>query len=308
MKLVDTKLKLCDLGTNPFCIETKEEQIKLHTITLCVGKRGSGKSFFISNLLGWLKFDKVILISPTAESNFSQFKHLNIEPNEIFDPDDPDVIAKVIAIGNQERDDLIEYRQKKQMLKELRKIYGNTPSKLEENFYLFQEYIDPITHKWKEPEHKYGGRRPVIGCFVDDAQSTAIFRNRKFINLALKHRHLFSMPGDESSLGLSLFIAVQSYTSQGGSLPRAIRNNATHVALWRTKNMKELTLISEEMAGEVSPERFIEVYNFIMKDPSPHSMMFIDLHKKPSHPSMFRKNYTEFVVLDDDEDKNKLIK
>ena len=116
MKLVDTKLKLCDLGTNPFCIETKEEQIKLHTITLCVGKRGSGKSFFISNLLGWLNFDKVILISPTAESNFSQFKHLNIEPNEIFDPDDPDVIAKVIAIGNQERDDLIEYRQKKQML------------------------------------------------------------------------------------------------------------------------------------------------------------------------------------------------
>ena len=43
-----------------------------------------------------------------------------------------------------------------------------------------------------------------MACFVDDAQSTAIFRNRKFINLCLKHRHLCAMPGEEASLGLSL--------------------------------------------------------------------------------------------------------
>lgn len=294
MKLLNTKLRMCDLGSNPFCIQTKEEQIKLHTITLAVGKRGSGKSYFLSNLLRWLNFDRILIISPTFESNFSQFKHLNIQPEDIFDPDDPDVIAKIIAVGNQERDDLIEYRQKKQMMRELKKVYGETPSKLAEYFYLFNEFIE--NGKWKEPEHKYNGRRPVMACFVDDAQSTAIFRNRKFLNLALKHRHLFSMPGDESSLGLSLFIAVQSYTSTGGSLPRPIRNNATHVALWRTKNIKELKLISEEMAGEVSPEKFIEIYDFIMSDPSPHTMMFVDLHKKPNHKSMFRKNYTEFVV------------
>jgi hypothetical protein len=28
-----------------------------------------------------------------------------------------------------------------------------------------------------------------------------------------------------------------------------------------------------------------------------HVKMFIDLHKKDSHPSMFRKNYTDFVVM-----------
>lgn len=297
MKLVATKLKMCDVGTNAFCIETMEEHIKLHTITLLVGKRGSGKSFLATNLLKWLRFDRILLISPTFESNQGQFKTLNIDPEDVFDPDDPNVIDKIVAIGNQERDDLVEYRQKLQIFKELKKVYG-TPAFLQENVDLFSEYINPITQKWKPPEHKWDGRRPVMACFVDDAQSTAIFRNRRFINLALKHRHLFSMPGDESSLGLSLFIAVQSYTSQGGSLPRAIRNNATHVALWRTKNMKELKLISEEMAGEVSPERFIEVYDFIMTDPSPHTSMFIDLHKKPNHKSMFRKNYTEFVVVE----------
>jgi len=296
MKLIDTKLKMCDLGTNAFCIETEKEHIKLHTITLAVGKRGSGKSYFISNLLNWLNFDRILMISPTFESNFGQFKHLNIDPNDVFDPDDPDVIQKIIDIGNAERDDLIEYRKKKQMLKELKKIYGN-PSQMDaEYFALFEEYIDRLTMKFKEPEHKWNGRRPKMALFVDDAQSTAIFRNRKFLNLALKHRHLFSMPGDEASLGLSLFIAVQSYTSTGGSLPRAIRNNATHVALWRSKNKKELDLISQEMAGEVSPDKFLEVYDFIMQDESPHTMMFIDLHRKPNHQSMFRKNYTEFVV------------
>ena len=34
------------------------------------------------------------------------------------------------------------------------------------------------------------------------------------------------------------------------------------------------------MAGEVSPEKFMEVYDFIMTDESPHTMMFIDLHRK----------------------------
>jgi len=114
--------------------------------------------------------------------------------------------------------------------------------------------------------------------------------------MALKHRHLGAMPGDEASLGISFFIAVQSYTSTGGSVPRSIRNNINCLALWRSKNIKELKLISEEMAGSVSPETFMEVYDFIMEDENPHTTMFVDLHKKPNHPSSFRKNYTEFVV------------
>jgi hypothetical protein len=80
-----------------------------------------------------------------------------------------------------------------QIFKELKKLYVN-PSNLDEEYTLFDECIDPITHKWKPPENKYDGRRPNIACFIDDAQSTAIFRNKAFINMALKHRHLGSMP------------------------------------------------------------------------------------------------------------------
>jgi len=295
MKLIDTKLKLCELGTNPFCIETKDEHIKLHTLFVACGARGSGKSFLVSQMLNWLEFDEIFYISPTMESNHQQFKHLNVNTDYIFDPDDPECIDKVINIGNQIRDELIEYRQKKQILKELKKLYGK-PSNMQENFELFSEYVNPVNMKWIEPEHKYNGKRPVMALFVDDAQSTAIFRNRKFLNTCLKHRHLFSMPGDESSLGISIFISIQSYTSTGGGLPRAIRNNLTHLSLFRCKNIKQLKLISEEMAGEVSPDKFMEIYDFIMSDPAVHTSMFVDLHKKPNHPSQFRKNYLEFVV------------
>ena len=86
------------------------------------------------------------------------------------------------------------------------------------------------------------------------------------------------MPDDEASIGVSMFIAVQNYTATGGGLPKAIRGNCTHMALWRTKNTDELNLIAKEMAGEVSPEKFLEVYHFIMADEEDkHVMMFLDL-------------------------------
>jgi len=55
------------------------------------------------------------VISPTFESNQSQFKDLNIQAEDIFDFDDPDVIKKTTDIVNKERDDSIEYRRKLQI-------------------------------------------------------------------------------------------------------------------------------------------------------------------------------------------------
>ncbi len=219
-----------------------------------------------------------------------------MQTDEIFDTDDPDVVTKIQDIVNAERDNLLDYRQKKQMVSELKMIY-KMPMNLREHFGLFSEYVDMITGQWVEPEHKWGGKKPRIAVFVDDAQSTAIFRNRRFLNLVTRHRHLGSFPGDEASIGISMFIAVQSYTATGGGLPKSIRGNATHMALWATKNMNELNLIATEFAGEVSPDQFKEMYQYVMKDGTPHTFMFIDLHKKETHPSMFRRDYLDFVVI-----------
>ena len=122
MKIVKTNLKFKDLGTKPFAIETAPEHIKLHSVSLLVGKRGSGKSFFASNLLDWLDFDRIIIVSPTYDSNYAQFKRLGVAKEDIFDPDDPQVVQKIINIVNTERDELVDYRQKLKMLKELKEI------------------------------------------------------------------------------------------------------------------------------------------------------------------------------------------
>lgn len=112
MKIVKTNLKFKDLGTKPFAIETAPEHIKLHSVSLLVGKRGSGKSFFASNLLDWLDFDRIIIVSPTYDSNYAQFKRLGVAKEDIFDPDDPQVVQKIIHIVNTERDELVDYRQR----------------------------------------------------------------------------------------------------------------------------------------------------------------------------------------------------
>ena len=297
MKLVKTDLKFKDLGTAAFAIETPPEHIKLHSLLLCVGKSKSGKSFFASNLMDWLEFDRILIISPTYESNYAQFKRLGVAKEDIFNPEDAHSIQKIVDIVNAERDDLLEYRQKLAMLKELKANIKN-PYDLQDNYHLFSEFIG-LDGQWIEPKHKWGGQKPKLVLFVDDAQSTRIFRNPKFCNLCVLSRHLGAFEdSDEASVGLSIILNIQNYTAQSGGLPKAIRGNCTHMALWRTKNKDELNLIAKEMAGEVSPETFLEIYQYCMRDEDDkHAFLFVDLHKKDSHPSMFRKNYTDFVVM-----------
>ncbi len=298
MKIVKTDLKFQTSGNAAFVYETPPEHIKNHTVMVLCGPRGCGKDHCATNIIEMLKYDVVISITPSGsfESNHAQYKRLNIQPEHVFDPDDQQVVEKITNIIDSLRDDLLEYRQKLKMLKELKANIKN-PYDLHENYGLFSEFIG-LDGNWITPEHKWGGRKPKLAVFVDDAQSTAIFRNRQFLNLTTRSRHQGSMPGDEASIGISMIIGVQNYTATGGGLPKAVRGNATHMALWRTKNKDELNLIAKEFSGEVEPEKFLEVYEYIMSDEEDrHVMMFVDLHKKDSHPSMFRRSYLDFVVM-----------
>ena len=62
--------------------------------------------------------------------------------------------------------------------------------------------------------------------------------------------------------------------------------------------MNCLNVIATEVAGDVDIETFHKYYQYIMRDDEDrHVFMFIDLHKKASHPSGIRINYTDFVVM-----------
>ena len=68
----------------------------------------------------------------------------------------------------------------------------------------------------------------------------------------------------------------------------------TSLIVFSNKNQKQLEEMAEECAGEVEPEVFKMVYEECIRDK--HDFMFIDLHRKPCHPSMFRRNFSEFVI------------
>ena len=97
-------------------------------------------------------------------------------------------------------------------------------------------------------------------------------------------------------------IRDRNYTAQGGDgIPKAIRGNVNCVAIWRTGNAKELDLLMTELSGQIPKEKLLRAYHAVMdKDPDDrHACLFVDLNPKPHHPSPFRINYTDWLILDD---------
>ena len=97
----------------------------------------------------------------------------------------------------------------------------------------------------------------------------------------------------------------KNYLSQSGGLNKSVRNNATSLCLFRTKDESELMKVAESFSGEVSIDTFLKMYEVATAEP--HSFLFVDLHKKENQPSMFRKRFDEYLIPDEpdeNEDKN----
>jgi hypothetical protein len=276
-----------------FSYTTPPSMPKGHMVSISCGKRGVGKSVATTNLVKMLNYDRVLVISPTFKSNSLLMKELNIDENDVFeDPDDPNVVNKIIQIVDEERDDLQAYLDQKKeyqrLLKMLDDNYGNIPDEMLLMFYN--------EGRFEPPQHRYGGRNPFIALIIDDCQSSKLFTNKRIQNLTIKHRHIAAFDSDRPSIGISLFFLVQNYKSKSGGIDKAIRNNATNCLLFKNKDEKEIDFIASEMAGEVSKEDFLKAYNYAMND-GDHPFLFVDLHKKDHHDSMFRSRFNKFLVL-----------
>lgn len=269
-----------------FNMESDPMLPKLHQLSLFVAKRGSGKSVAISNLVRMFGFDRVFIISPTIHSNKQMWNGLPISLGDSYDdPDEAGIITEIINEIDAERDDLVRYREEMKRWKEKQR------NKVEPSKAFLQMFGDqPLEEK---PEHRWNGRIPRLALIVDDAQSTKLFRDRKFLNAVTRHRHLGQLP-EGGAIGLSMFVAVQNYSSTSGGVPRTLRNNATTLAIFKMKDNKELDQIYEEVAGEVDRETFEDVYAEATLEP--FGFLFIDFHKKDNHPSMFRKRFNEFLL------------
>lgn len=295
-------------------IETSPNMFTHHVLMLCVGVRGAGKSVFITNYLRMLreekKADRILVISPTILSNQALLESLGIDEDDCFDPEDKKTIPHILGVINDERDEYVADMEKIKRYNEFKKIVEGTTIPIDKiDPYMFLEFTDQLGALVK-PKMKYG-HRPCIHVFVDDCQSSKLFRDKRFLNLCIRHRHLGGIRKVKNghkdqcgALGCSLYIAAQNFKAQGGGCPRAIRNNATQlVIVGKSKDQQELNDMYSSVAGEIDFESFMQSYEYATAEK--HNSFVIDLHPKKNHPSRFRRNLNEFIIPSESKEANK---
>ena len=271
--------------------ETAPDMPKMHCVTVFVGKRAAGKSVAAINLIEKMNYDYTIAVSPTMDSNKEIMSRLNIE--HIFDdPDDLTCIDKIKEIVNEEARDLERYKHE---MKEYNKLMRDIKEGQRVGDELMLKFFD---NDFVKPKHRWNGKKPRICVIFDDMLGSLIYsRPRKINALSTYSRHLGQLE-EGGSIGVSLFFLIQSFKCQTGGLNRVIRNQCTQLIVFKTKDNKELDDIADSCGGEISKEQFIRVYDYAIETGGDHPFLFIDLHKKPNHPSMFRVNFDKFIILD----------
>jgi hypothetical protein len=120
---------------------------------------------------------------------------------------------------------------------------------------------------------------------------------RKLNGLATYSRHLGQLK-EGGSIGISIFFMIQSWKCQVGGLTKTVRNQCTSMIIFKTKDKKELQEIAESCSGEVDDATFYKVYDNAIGD-GEFPFLFIDLHKKPEHLSMFRSRFDKFILTEE---------
>jgi len=271
--------------------ETAPDMPKMHCVTVFVGKRAAGKSVAAINLIEKMNYDYTIAVSPTMDSNKEIMSRLNIE--HVFDdPDDLTCIDKIKEIVNEEARDLERYKHE---MKEYNKLMRDIKEGQRVGDELMLKFFD---NDFVKPKHRWNGKKPRIAVIFDDMLGSLIYsRPRKINALSTYSRHLGQLE-EGGSIGVSLYFLIQSFKMQTGGLNRVIRNQCTQLIVFKTKDNKELDDIADSCGGEISKEQFVKVYNFAIETGGDHPFLFIDLHKKSNHPSMFRVNFDKFIILD----------
>jgi len=290
---------------SPFAYDTPEALPKAHQNCLIVAPRGQGKTTFAVNLIEQMPYDRIICVSPSIKSNAGLLSRLKINPDDVYeDPDDIEVVDKIKASIEKERDDLEEYLEKKKKYKELMK-YLNKDDGVAGGFRISDDLLMAFYQNgsFEPPVHKWGldasgnPKKPCIAVLFDDCLGSQLFTKgiRKLNALTIYHRHTAQLKGG-GAIGCSLYFLLQSFKCSSGGLSKCIRGNTTSLAVGRTKSDKELDEIAEECGGEIKKTDFLKIHNQATKD-SKFDFLFCDFNKKKEHPSMFRRNLDTFLVL-----------
>lgn len=292
------------LKQKAFEVDTPDDQVKMHQLLLAVAKKGSGKSTAVCNLLSFLRKDKALdrlfVITSTYESNkpLFDFLKLPVDKDDVYHPDeDPkEIIQDIIDKVTEETREFDEYTQKKylheQMKRALKKVQTDRDIGNLDPALLIAAHDEEVLEG--RPEHKYNGKKPVLALFIDDCQSTKLFRTDKFLNMCIRHRHIGS--SEDTRMGISVFICVQNYTATHGGIPKAIRDNVTTMMLYKTRSSQVLKTIMEDISDSITDEEFFDAYEKATSQ-GDHDFLFIDWHPKKHR---FRRCFNEYIPIASD--------
>ena len=305
--------KLKNFKVNPIDNSThKPPQIDnlptLHGIFLATAVRNSGKSQAVADLIRKYgkAFDVVKIICPTWESNEKLFESILKKPP----PEDEDRVDVYTEANNadlqsfvdyleEEKEDLDRYHQEMEEWNLFQKQL-KTLSIANVSDDLIMQFYDEVQDKYIKPHHKWGGKPPSVALLIDDCMASELLKphNKAFIRFCVCHRHLFG-------IGCSIFLTTQAFKCLGG-LAKAVRTNLCAVMMWRNHNPKEYDAIKEECTAEIPPEIFDAAYKYAVDNDanSGYDFLFIDFFPKDIHPSPLRKNFDEFIMVDDLKKKN----
>lgn len=272
--------------------ETSAGLFRLHTLSAFIGPRGSGKTNAVVLLarryLDDKSINRVFIISPTYDSN------------RIFDLLEPksDDVYKNLQTCLQDLDRIV--MQVKEMVEEYREY-----EKIADLFKKWKRFLrgdgPPLKlHEYNMVENM-GFRapepvaRPSPLLIIDDMSHSDLYTPSKkngFINLCLRHRHLFQV-------GLSIFMLVQTFKT---GIPKCLRQNIQQFFLWPTHDMSQLESMYEEFANMCTKEEFMDMFR--RATDGRHNFMTIDMNAR--EPLLrFRKNFDEILlpnhILSEDE-------
>ena len=255
-----------------------------------IGQRGSGKTSSLINLLMAYEkhnsLDRIFLISPTAEAN--AFHHLKtLSPEDTYEDVD-DVLNAIRDVHDkvvQEGEDWEDFQLKKMVWEEFKKLDEEDWEHMDDEIISLLEDMN-----WEKPKWKYAKeQKPSLLLILDDLSHSKLYRGNKaniFSNMLLRNRHL-------GKIGLNIHLLVQNWK---GGIPRFARSNLSQIALYRTMDMKALKDMWEEtLQGTLTFEDFLALHKKATEE-TPHDFLLIDYNKTSKHPSMFRKNFNEFLV------------
>ena len=268
--------------------------------------RNSGKSFCVSKMVSQAQkektFDRIYMITPTFQSNKSYFGKM-IDEDDVFEPT-KDSIQKVIEKVDEDRDEFEDYLRKEKLYKEFIQILKSKREFSDGEIMKFEE-LGFLDDEFDRPKWKYGDnnvRPPQSLLILDDVLSSpALLQSSGITRVSSLNRHVSPLQephSGRSACGLAVILISQTYTMPQG-VSRTLRENITHLLIFKNKQEKQMSKIREELGSAVDEDKFMTAYNMATKEK--YGNLLVDFN--PRCPTMtFRKNLNELLIFEDDKE------